>query len=350
MATSEAHRSGRRHAGRQRASGRDAAPLDRLVYQDGDISKLPVVPHDLGMTRLQHADSSLLHGHIPGNVTQKDFIRRGGSLRPLSLVEKAQRVRNRAAADGYARTFRAPFGDRAYDAAEQLHREIRKIQQRERTGGARAGGAAGAADERQERDPEGGSGETGPPPHPQTVPESEAVRGGASSSGSSLLARSLATRAGAPLLRGPAPAHHFAAGGSSSQIRRERRRAVQRQRALEANLDERKQRLVDRNLEVLQDMADQEAVNRHLAAEIERAILPQAAHAPAPKAPLHPRAGGASPTSPSASSASPSSASSASPSSASSWAIVGVAAVIAVALILAAVVLGKRGGARGRRG
>lgn len=323
---------------RTRAAGRDAAPLDRLVYQDGDISKLPVVPHDLGMTRLQHADSDLLLGRVPGNVTQKDFIRRGASLRPLSIVERALRVKPQGQRE--LRRSRNRFNHHTYDAAEQLDRQVRRIQQET----ARAGGAAGQGEQGDAREafPESG---TSPPRHPETVPESEAVRGSATAAGASQVARSLSARSGAPLVVGPSPAHHFSAGGSSSQLRRERRRAVERQRIAEANLELRKQALVDRNLEVLQDIGHQHHVNRQLAQHFREVVsgrVPLAVpggdaafsnRAATPEAEPEPA--------PAAEGSGPSSAASTA-STASTIVLVAAAGLVAVTLVVAAVAISKR--------
>jgi hypothetical protein len=253
---------------------RTAAPLDERIYQEGDLSKAAALPHDLGLTRLQHADSALLLGRVPGNATQKDFIRRGQTLRPLSLVDMAQRVRTQAKREAKMRRNR--FNYHSYDAALELDREIARLkaeeqqqaeqERHEQMAASRAGGRGGGASAPEPAEI---------PHHPQTIPESEAVRGSAAASVSAI-SRMLAARAGAPLVSGPEPAHHFYAGGSSSQLRKERRRQIERQRLAEANLELRKQQLVDRNLEVLADMGEQEAANAQLAAEFVRATqLPQ---------------------------------------------------------------------------
>lgn len=242
---------------------RTAAPLDERIYQEGDLSKAAALPHDLGLTRLQHADSSLLLGRVPGNVTQKDFIRRGETLRPLSIVDMAQRVRSQAKREAKLRRNR--FNFHTYNATLELDREIARLKLDASRQSAKRVGASSSSEPRED--------EAQVPEHPQTIPESEAVRGSANTSAASNISRMLAARAGAPLVSGPEPAHHFYAGGSSSQLRKERRRQIERQRLAEANLELRKQQLVDRNLEVLADMGEQEAANAQLAEEFRSALV-----------------------------------------------------------------------------
>jgi hypothetical protein len=180
---------------------RTAAPLDERIYQEGDLSKAATLPHDLGLTRLQHADSSLLLGRVPGNVTQKDFIRRGETLRPLSIVDMAQRVRSQAKRETKLRRNR--FNFHTYNATLELDREIARLKL---DASRQSPKRVGASYSSEARDPED---EAQVPEHPQTIPESEAVRGSANTSAASSISRMLAARAGAPLVSGPEPAHHF---------------------------------------------------------------------------------------------------------------------------------------------
>lgn len=335
---------------------RSAAPLDETVYQEGDISKLPALPHDLGLTRLQHADSSLLLGRVPGNVTQKDFIRRGQTLRPLNVVEMAQRVRGQARRE--AKLQRNRFNAHTYNATLQIEAEIQRLRDEQARQADWESQIAEAAAMR-ERGYNTRSGAPSSeqaaatiPRHPETIPESEAVRGNVAASVSAA-ARRLSTRAGAPLVVGPEPAHHFHAGGSSSQLRRERRRQVERERIREANLELRKQQLVDRNLEVLQDIGHQEQVNRSLTqqfhAQLEASMPPPVplAFMEGPPGGSDEAAEGAAPQprarNSTAAPASASSSSSSSPSStAKSVAILGAAAAVAAFLMIAAVVATRR--------
>jgi hypothetical protein len=334
---------------------RTAAPLDETIYLEGDISKAPALPHDLGLTRLQHADSSLLLGRVPGNVTQKDFIRRGQTLRPMNVVEMAQRVRSHDRRE--AKLQRNRFNAHTYDATMQLEREIQRLKNEEArqadwerqlaendaaiergyfgNPGTRSGAAAtGAAGEDRE------AREANIPRHPETIPESEAVRGNVAAS-TSAVARRLARRAGAPLIVGPEPAHHFYAGGSSSQLRKERRRQVERQRLREANLELRKQQLVDRNLEVLEDIGQQEDVNRRLAQEFHsqlEASMPPPVPMELDLAHAHAHAPAATPRTASA----PAPASTSATSTHRAVAILGAAVAVAAFLVLAAAVIRRK--------
>lgn len=254
-----------------------SAPLDRLVYETGDLSKLPVVPHSLAVRRLLHADSNLLRGHVPGNVTHKDFIRKGESLRPKDVLEQTLRLKPVSVRPRPA----SAFGQDTALAEEALWREV----QRAKAGidRPRAGAAAGAcgrqcgASAETLGEPEASRREplseqdaatpqqefVGPPPHPVLVMESEGLRSGMAATGA--FARILAQRNGAPTSSSPAPAHHFMSGGSRSQLRKEQRRAINQQRIKEANLDLRKEQLVARNLDVLQGIAEEEQQARERA-------------------------------------------------------------------------------------
>jgi len=240
------------------------APLDRLVYEEGDMSKLPVVPHALAVRRLLHADSRMLHGRVPANATEKDFIRNGESLRPRDLLEDALKVRPLRQTPRVTTN----FGNESSIAAEALQAEIREVQRlASRAGAAKPCGggcktncdcnspAALSRGIRTDRDLQLLSA-GGPSPHPTHVLESEGVRGGRSSAGT--IAKMLAQRPDAPISASPAPAHHFMSGGSRSQLKKEMRRAANREKLREANLELRKDQLVARNLELLQGMVAEE--------------------------------------------------------------------------------------------
>lgn len=235
------------------------APLDRLVYETGDLSKLPVVPHSLSVRRLLHADSNLLRGRVPGNVTEKDFIRRGESLRPKDVLEQTLRVKPASVRPRPAST----FGQGAALAEESLWREVQRVKSavsHPARAGSACGGGTGATAAEEQLARGGAAHPFSPPEHPSVVLESEGVRAGVAPTGA--LARMLAQRPGAPSAASPAPAHHFMSGGSRSQLRKEQRRAINQERLREVNLDLRKDQLVARNLEILQDIAAQQQDNR----------------------------------------------------------------------------------------
>jgi hypothetical protein len=246
--------------GRAEASAPSSAPLDRLVYETGDLSKLPVVPHSLSVRRLLHADSNLLRGRVPGNVTQKDFIRRGESLRPRDVLEQTLRVKPVSTRPRPA----SSFGQGTALAEESLWREVQRVKAaviHPRAGAARAGAGACGAALAADADAAAADAEpAGPPEHPSVVLESEGVRAGMAPTGA--LARMLAQRPGAPTTASPAPAHHFMSGGTRAQLRKEQRRAINQEKLREANLDLRKDQLVARNLEVLEQIAAQQQDSR----------------------------------------------------------------------------------------
>lgn len=209
------------------------------VREEGDLSCFPTLPHDLGVTELLHADSPFLKGTIPRNATQKDFIRKAVALKP-NLTDYAVRVKRR---NPKQRLADATFAD------EALHAQIHQLKQNLGRGGDAecpnpATTAARMIDDA-----------TGPRPHATTVMESEGVRGALGARQTSLLAQQLAQHATAPLASKPTPYHHFMFGGSKTQKRRLERRANQLQATAQANVQLKKQQLVDHNLSVLAEMS-----------------------------------------------------------------------------------------------
>jgi len=267
------------------ARANSRAPLDQLIYGEGDLSKVPVVPHALAVRRLLHADSRILHGRVPATATEKDFIRNGESLRPRDLLEEALRVKPLRQTPRVTTN----FGNESSFAADALEAEVRAVRmQMTRQGvhaptragagacGASSSPAAGASGIMTDEDVRSLAAD-GPSPHPTYVMESEGLRAGMSSAGT--IAKMLAQRPDAPSTASPAPAHHFMSGGSRSQRKKELRRAANREKLREANLELRKDQLVQRNLELLQGIAAEE----ERAQEMSRALME--AVAPVPQAP-----------------------------------------------------------------
>lgn len=228
-----------------------SAPLDALVYQEGDISKFPQLPHALAVTGLRHADSGLLRGQIPaGSAKEKDFIRQGHGFRPHDLMEHALKLKRTPQKHHATRTLSA-FGAESQEAARRLRQEIDHVI-RVQDIRARAGASNSAGEGEEIPD--------GPTPHPRMVSEAEGVRGNMSGAGT--FARMLAQRPDAPLMSSPEPAHHFYHGGSKAQKRRAARQAKNRQIIAETQLEQRKEQLVAQNLEVLRAMADEADARR----------------------------------------------------------------------------------------
>jgi hypothetical protein len=279
------------------ARANSRAPLDQLIYGEGDLSKVPVVPHALAVRRLLHADSRILHGRVPATATEKDFIRNGESLRPRDLLEEALKVKPLRQTPRVTTN----FGNESSLAADALEAEVRAVRMQmtrqgvhapTRAGAGACGASASFASLGGEPSPPfpaaGASGimtdedvrslaADGPSPHPTYVMESEGLRAGMSSAGT--IAKMLAQRPDAPSTASPAPAHHFMSGGSRSQRKKELRRAANREKLREANLELRKDQLVQRNLEMLQEIAAEE----ERAQEMSRALME--AVAPVPQAP-----------------------------------------------------------------
>jgi hypothetical protein len=252
-----------RNAASQAAKAATTAPLERLIYQEGDMSQVPVVPHALAVRRLLHADSNLLRGRVPANATEKDFIRRRESLRPKDILEQTLRVKPVSTRPRPA----SAFGETTALAEDALRRELDAVgkqlaRQQQRAGAAAAScrGAASSGIGSPAQDP------LAPPAHPSVVLESEGVRAGMTAASS--IAQLLAQRPGAPTTSSPAPAHHFMSGGSRAQLRKEQRRAINQEKLREVNLDLRKEQLVTRNLGMLQALGEQQQQARQQAEQV----------------------------------------------------------------------------------
>jgi hypothetical protein len=219
------------------------------VREEGDLSCFPTLPHDLGVKELLHADSPFLKSTIPRNATQKDFIRKAVAFKP-NLTDYAVRVKRR---DPKQRLSDATFAD------EVLHAEIHDLKQKL---GREAGNIAQCSDpastaSRMLDDA------TGPRPHATTVMESEALRGSTGAKQTSFLVQQLARHTTAPIASKPTPYHHFMFGGSKSDKRRLERRINQVQATAQANVQLKKQQLVDENTTILAALAhEQQAVIR----------------------------------------------------------------------------------------
>jgi hypothetical protein len=219
------------------------------VREEGDLSCFPTLPHDLGVKELLHADSPFLKSTIPRNATQKDFIRKAVAFKP-NLTDYAVRVKRR---DPKQRLSDATFAD------EVLHAEIHDLKQKL---GREAGNIAQCSDpastaSRMLDDA------TGPRPHATTVMESEALRGSTGAKQTSFLVQQLARHATAPIASTPTPYHPFMFGGSTSDTRRLERRINQVQATAQANVQLKKQQLVDENTTILAALAhEQQAVIR----------------------------------------------------------------------------------------
>lgn len=214
------------------------------VREEGDLSCFPTLPHDLGVKELLHADSPFLKSTIPRNVTQKDFIRKAVAFKP-NLTNYAVRVKRR---DPKQRLSDATFAD------EALHAEIHELKQK-----------LGRTPETQSQCSDPGSAAsrilssaTGPRPHATSVMESEAIRGSTGAKQTSFLVQQLARHATAPLASKPTPYHHFMFGGSKSDKRKLERKANQLQATMQANVQLKKQQLVDQNTSILADMAHEQ--------------------------------------------------------------------------------------------
>jgi hypothetical protein len=284
------------------------------VREEGDLSCFPTLPHDLGVTELLHADSPFLKGTIPRNVTQKDFIRKAVGLKP-NLTDYAVRVKRR---NPKQRLADATFAD------EALHAQIHQLKQNLGRGGDAECPNPATAAARMLDDA------TGPRPHATTVMESEGVRGALGARQTSFLAQQLAQHSTAPLASKPTPYHHFMFGGSKTQKRRLERKANQLQATAQANVQLKKQQLVDHNLAVLAHMsAAQEMTIAAGAAGTAPIVQAAATEAVPDAATVHEPEQSASSTS-----AAPSVSPSPSPSAVAVSAGLGAAAVIAIVFAL----------------
>ncbi len=208
-----------------------------MVYESGDISRPPVIPHISQARRIpQLADSPLRRGLIPGNVSQKKYIAAQPNFQPVS-----------ATIIGSTRPKLQPreFLD-SVDPSAKLALEIEKQKkERERTGISQAEIIKEFAKFQ----------EIGPREHhgPGTL-ESEGVR--TNLADATAIAQFLAQQPSAPTADAPSPEHHFLHGGSLKQKKKLQRKVDQRQRIVDANLMQKKQMLVDRNLAELQRITD----------------------------------------------------------------------------------------------
>lgn len=216
------------------------------------MTKAPHLPHALGLERFTLADSPLPPGIIPRNVSQKDFIRQVGGFKGssdrfgLHLKPRAHRTRS----------FESPHQTFAH---ELLDHEIQKLK---------------AAHRNEDRDLalEGSIDAlalqtvSGPREHPSYILESEAVRQNMGLQSADSIVRTLATLPSAPTAEPADAEHHFLFGGSKRQKRKLDRKIRNAQRAAEANVDARKEQLVQSNLRTLHGMYAQAASRLNLSA------------------------------------------------------------------------------------
>lgn len=207
-----------------------------MVYESGDISRPPVIPHDLGRKHYQLADSPLRRGIIPANVSQKKYIGAQPNFQPLSSsIMKVTRPKLQP----------RQFLD-SIDPTTKLAREIQKQkEEREKKGISQAEIIKEFAKFQ----------EIGPREHqgPGTL-ESEGVRTNLAST--TAIAQFLAQQPSAPTADAPSPDHHFLHGGSLKQKKKLQRKIEQRQRIVDANIMQKTQMLVDRNLAELQRITE----------------------------------------------------------------------------------------------
>jgi len=225
--------------GKQDATPSHARPTHTpMVYESGDISRPPVIPHDLGRKHYQLADSPLRRGIIPANVSQKKYIGAQPNFQPLSSsIMKVTRPKLQP----------RQFLD-SIDPTTKLAREIQKQkEEREKKGISQAEIIKEFAKFQ----------EIGPREHqgPGTL-ESEGVRTNLAST--TAIAQFLAQQPSAPTADAPSPDHHFLHGGSLKQKKKLQRKVEQRQRIVDANIMQKKQMLVDRNLAELQRITETE--------------------------------------------------------------------------------------------
>jgi hypothetical protein len=207
-----------------------------MAYQAGDISRPPVIPHDLGRKHYQLADSPLRRGIIPANVSQKKYIGAQPNFQPLSSsIMKVTRPKLQP----------RQFLD-SIDPTAKLAREIEKQkEERAKTGISQAEIIKEFAKFQ----------EIGPREHagPGTL-ESEGVRTNLASA--TAIAQYLAQQPSAPTADAPSPDHHFLHGGSLKQKKKLQRKIEQRQRIVDANIMQKTRMLVDRNLAELQRITE----------------------------------------------------------------------------------------------
>jgi hypothetical protein len=215
-----------------------------MVYEAGDISRPQVIPHALGVRGYALADSPLRRGIIPANVSQKKYIAAMGNLAPHLSTGFIQETRPKQP--------RREFEADAYAPSEALSKEVQK--QRQVLARKTPETAAQVIDKFAEVQ------QVGPREHPEYVLVGEGVKRNLSSA--TAIARALAEQPTAPTSTGPTPEHHFLFGGSLKQKKKLEKKVMRRERVMEANLYEKKQSLVDRNLEELQRLSMQQEKER----------------------------------------------------------------------------------------
>jgi hypothetical protein len=206
------------------------------VYEAGDISRPQVIPHSAGVYQYALADSPLRRGIVPGNVSQKKYIAAMANFAPHL-------------AKGFIKETRAPTKVREfaadYDPTRALALEVEKQKDMSRN---RKPETAGQVIEKFARIQEEG---------PREHPEYTLVSGVKTNlSSATAIARALAELPSAPTDAKPRPDHHFIHGGSLKQKKKLDKKIKQRERVIEANLYQRKQNLVDKNLAELQRLSE----------------------------------------------------------------------------------------------
>lgn len=208
-----------------------------MVYEAGDISRPQVIPHALGVKGYALADSPLRRGIIPANVSEKKYIAAMGNLAPHLSAGFIRETRPKQP--------RREFEADAYAPSVALSQEVQK--QRQVLARKRPETAAQVIDKFAEVQ------HVGPREHPEYVLVGEGVKRNLSSA--TAIARALAEQPTAPTGTGPTPEHHFLFGGSLKQKKKLEKKVMRRERVMEANLYEKKQGLVDRNLEELRRLS-----------------------------------------------------------------------------------------------
>lgn len=216
-----------------------------MVYEAGDISRPQVVPHALGVKAYALADSPLRRGLVPGNVSQKKYIAAMGNLAPHISTTIIQETRPKLPQREFTTQTHKSLADEVQkqkqlllkkqpETPAQVIEKFAKVQ------------------------------DIGPREHPEYLLVGEGTKRNLSSA--TAIARALAEQPTAPTSAQPTPEHHFIFGGSLKQKKKLEKKMRQRERVMEANLYEKKQSLVDKNLAELQRLSqlqDQELGNQN---------------------------------------------------------------------------------------